>query len=263
MKIISLAENQSFGCCKPVHGLSLYIETKKHKMLFDVGPDETILENAALLGIDLAQVDTVVISHGHYDHGGALELFLNVNHQAKVYLQKRAFEAHYSLHGEEKVPIGLNPAWMTHPQLVLLDGDAAIDEELQVFTVQHTEKCHSKMNNILLDDQGMDAFPHEQNLLITDEQNLLCCGCGHTGLINILEKSPLKPAVVVGGLHLHSPRTGENVTETFLDEMISELRIYSATQFYTCHCTGEVPYRYLSERMPNMHYLSCGEQIEA
>ena len=262
MKIISLVENQSFGCCKPVHGLSLYIETPRHKMLFDVGPDETILENAKLLGVDLTAVDTVVISHGHYDHGGALEAFLGVNHTANVYIQRRAFENHYSLHGTEKVPIGLNSALMDHPQIILLDGDTVLDEELQVFTVQHTEKCHSKMNDILLDDSGMDPFPHEQNLLVKGEENMLFCGCGHSGLINILEKSPLRPALVVGGLHLHSPRTGENVTETLLDDMISELRAYSNTQFYTCHCTGEIPYQYLSSRMENMHYLFCGACIE-
>ena len=42
-------------------------------------------------------VDTVVISHGHYDHGGGLKTFLKLNDHAKVYIQKSAFELFYSM----------------------------------------------------------------------------------------------------------------------------------------------------------------------
>ena len=91
MKITALVENQSNCELKPVHGLALYIETEKHKLLFDLGPDDTLLKNAEKRGIDLGQVDTVVISHGHFDHGGALAAFLEVNHTARIYVQRRAF----------------------------------------------------------------------------------------------------------------------------------------------------------------------------
>ena len=63
MKITCLVENHAKGDFKPRHGLSLYIETKQHKILFDLGPDETLLENAERLRINLAQVDTVILSH--------------------------------------------------------------------------------------------------------------------------------------------------------------------------------------------------------
>ena len=72
MKITALVENQSNCDLKPTHGLSLYIETKKHKLLFDLGPDRILFENARKKGIRLEEVDTAVISHGHMDHGGAL-----------------------------------------------------------------------------------------------------------------------------------------------------------------------------------------------
>jgi 7,8-dihydropterin-6-yl-methyl-4-(beta-D-ribofuranosyl)aminobenzene 5'-phosphate synthase len=55
------------------HGLSLYIETEGLKILFDIGPDDSFLHNVGELGIDLAGVDILVISHAHYDHGGGLE----------------------------------------------------------------------------------------------------------------------------------------------------------------------------------------------
>ena len=56
-------------------GLVFYIETKKHKVLFDVGQSALFLSNAHRLNIDIQKVDTLVISHGHYDHGGGLEDF--------------------------------------------------------------------------------------------------------------------------------------------------------------------------------------------
>ena len=82
MKITALVENTSDCGLKAVHGLSFYIETRLHRLLFDLGPDGTLFHNAARLGIDLAAVDTVVLSHGHYDHGGALKRFLALNSSA-------------------------------------------------------------------------------------------------------------------------------------------------------------------------------------
>lgn len=75
MRICSLVENTSNCGMRTAHGLSFYIETKNHRVLFDVGQDETIFENARKMSIQLEDVDIVVISHGHYDHGGALEKF--------------------------------------------------------------------------------------------------------------------------------------------------------------------------------------------
>lgn len=75
MRIISLVENTARAELKAKHGLSLYIETDNHRILFDLGPDKTLYANAKKRNIDLTKVDTVIISHGHADHGGALKDF--------------------------------------------------------------------------------------------------------------------------------------------------------------------------------------------
>jgi mRNA degradation ribonuclease J1/J2 len=71
MIIKTLVENtalsKNFGS---EHGLSLYIEANSHKILFDVGASELFLENAKKLNVDISEVDYLIISHGHYDHGG-------------------------------------------------------------------------------------------------------------------------------------------------------------------------------------------------
>ena len=63
MKIISLVENTIKSELKAKHGLSLYIETKKHKILFDLGPDKTLFENAVKRNIDISKVDKIGRAH--------------------------------------------------------------------------------------------------------------------------------------------------------------------------------------------------------
>ena len=70
MRLVTLVEDTTAGSLPAEHGLSIYVETEKHKLLFDVGTTDLFIRNAQALGIDLTQVDTVVISHGHDDHGG-------------------------------------------------------------------------------------------------------------------------------------------------------------------------------------------------
>ncbi|MBD5153845.1 MAG: MBL fold metallo-hydrolase [Oscillibacter sp.] len=262
MKITALVENKSNCELTPVHGLALYIETEKHKLLFDLGPDDTLLKNAEKRGIDLAQVDTVVISHGHFDHGGALAAFLKVNHTAKIYVQRRAFEKHFSKSlGFLKVPIGLDRKLADHPQIVLTDGDYQIDEELRLFTVTDTSKLHSTANDTLYDENGKDGFAHEQDLMIFGEKNALIMGCGHCGVVNILERAKeYRPQICVGGYHLMIPVTKKSVPKEILDGISEELKKYGM-DFYTCHCTGEEAFQYLSARVPRMRYLSCGEEL--
>ena len=84
MRIVPLVENTTKSELKAKHGLSLYIETKLHKILFDLGSDNTLFENAVKRNIDISKVDTVIISHGHFDHGGALKKFLDVNSSANI-----------------------------------------------------------------------------------------------------------------------------------------------------------------------------------
>lgn len=111
MKIVTLLENTA--CregLRAAHGLSLYIETPRHKLLFDMGPNEDFLANAGALGVDLTAVDLAVLSHGHYDHGRGLAAFCRCNDHAPVYIHSDAFGAFYALdEGGEPRYIGLAP----------------------------------------------------------------------------------------------------------------------------------------------------------
>ena len=55
------------------HGLSLYIEANGRKILFDTGASELYLENAKKMDVNIADAELLVLSHGHFDHGGGLK----------------------------------------------------------------------------------------------------------------------------------------------------------------------------------------------
>ena len=137
-----------------------------------------------------------------------------------------------------------------------------IDSELSLFTVNETNKCHSLMNDVLYEGDKKDAFSHEQNLIITEDKTALIMGCGHAGVVNIMDKArTYQPDICVGGFHLFNPITKKNVPAMLLDDIAAELQKYKNTDFYTCHCTGRKAFRYLSREMKNLHYISCGEMI--
>ena len=97
MTITSLLENTAARAgIAAEHGLSLYIETATRRILFDMGQTDLFARNAEALGIDLSRVDLAILSHGHYDHGGGLAAFLEINQTAPVYLTEAAFLPHYN-----------------------------------------------------------------------------------------------------------------------------------------------------------------------
>lgn len=166
VKVVSLVENRSECGCIVAHGLSLYIETPHHRLLFDVGGDDTFIKNAESLGVDLSSVDIVIISHGHRDHGGALSQFLELNNTAKIYIQRQAFEPHFSHRPSGIGDIGLDVSLMSNSQVTLLDGELRIDEELTLFKVADNSECRSGANGTLYEGENPDQFGHEQNLII-------------------------------------------------------------------------------------------------
>ena len=77
------------------HGLSILLETERHRILLDTGASDVFLRNAETLGVDLQNVDYLFLSHGHSDHTGGLAHFLNINHQARVIVAQEAVGGQY------------------------------------------------------------------------------------------------------------------------------------------------------------------------
>ena len=71
---------------KPAVLQNIYIETLKHKLLLDAGQTNAMIHNAEIVGADLSSVDTIVLSHGHYDHSGGILPFCEINPHARIYM---------------------------------------------------------------------------------------------------------------------------------------------------------------------------------
>ena len=95
-KIVILSDNREGNALmRTEHGLSVYLETDKHKFLLDTGASDAFIKNTSVLGVKLQDVDYVFISHGHSDHIGGLRYFLDINSKAKVLLSPNIRKAQY------------------------------------------------------------------------------------------------------------------------------------------------------------------------
>ncbi len=275
MKIVNLIENtEGNPDCVSAHGLSFYVETKKHKLLLDLGPSEDTLRNAAALGIELSDVDTVILSHGHYDHSGGIIPFTKINNKAAIYMQATATEAYFADDGNDAPEryryIGIDPDIEKLPQVRFISGDTVIDDELELFTIQKRSHELPFTNKRLLVRKGneyiRDDFRHEHYLVIRqDGKSVLMSGCAHNGILSIMdayvEKYGKAPDAVISGFHLmkKTPYREEEIRE--IEDIARELNKYP-TRFFTCHCTGVDAFDIMKTIMgERLSYVHSGEEI--
>ena len=256
MKITCLLENTTAApAVAAEHGLSLYIEVGNRRILFDMGQTDLFARNAEVLGIDLPRVDLAILSHGHYDHGGGLATFLEINKTAPVYITPAAFLPHYN--GTQKY-IGLDTSMQEHPRLRVVSGDLSLGIGLTLLTPNGRKRRHSLGCFGLTERVGdtflPDDFRHEQYLLIEEGgRRVLFSGCSHAGIRDIVEW--FSPDVLIGGFHVSKMALGEELTA------LGEALATHGTDYYTCHCTGEAQFAFLRERMPRLWYLAGGQTI--
>ena len=276
MRIINLIENtEGRSGCINEHGLSFYIETGKHKALLDLGQTDNSLRNAKEVGVNLEAVDTVVLSHGHYDHSGGIMPFAGINDQAIIYMQESAGGEYYADDGKHVVGdsyryIGIDKEILKLPQVRLIQGDHVIDDELEVFTI--TKRTHmlpfTNKRLLIKTEEGFvpDDFVHEHFLVVKDiGLTVLMSGCAHNGILSILdayrEKYGKLPDVVISGFHLMVKREYRENELLEVRAIAEELSNYPI-KFYTCHCTGVPAYEEMKKIMGDkLEYIHSAEEV--
>ena len=263
MKIIVLIENTTCSTdLKGQHGLSFYIENQGTKILFDCGADELFLENARKLGVDISDIDFLVISHGHYDHGGGLESFLKENDKAKIIINKYAFDDYYGKVLFFKEYIGLNKALRDNKRIVFKDQNTELSNNMFVLTNITGDKYRSGKSKLLKRKNGKllpDDFRHEHCLIIND---VLFAGCSHNGIINIYDnaKEIKEIKYIFGGFHLYNPVSKQTEDRTLIENIANEFK-HENVKIYTGHCTGKKAYKILKSIMgDNIEELSTGKE---
>ena len=241
MKITTLIENTTLSpTLTAEHGLSLFVETASCRFLFDAGQSGAFADNARKLGIDLKTADFAVLSHGHYDHGGGMLKFLELNRRAKLYLREDAFGTYCN--GTRKY-IGLDSRLRQSGRLVLTGAEHVIAPGLTL------KSCNDLQHRVPTDPFGLteqigsfflpDEFRHEQYLLMEEDGNrILLSGCSHKGILNILDW--FRPEVLVGGFHFKQLPPDSPQLVAYGEAMAK----YN-TLFYTGHCTGQPQFEVL------------------
>jgi len=275
MKITVLIENSEAPDRAELlyeHGLSLHIAFQGKSILFDMGASEAFSKNAGFLGIDLSGVNSAVISHHHYDHGGGLSKFIELNKSANIYLNDAPDgESYFKALGFIKRYIGLDArVFDANPErFVFVDQNIEILPD--VFIIPKVELTYPipEGNKYLYLKKGskwrLDDFLHELILVIKERDGLVVfSGCSHNGIPNIIDTvnkqfGDISIKAVIGGFHLiglpmfntmaGSKREVENVGRKTLT--------YPVEKVYSGHCTGQKAYQVLKgvmgEELDQLH----------
>ena len=285
MKWTVLSDNRSYDSCLfTEHGLSVLLQTERHKILLDTGASDVFVRNAEQLGIDLSDVGYVFISHGHSDHAGGLRYFLEHNQNAQVIVSPDAMSGKFFSKRGNLHSITTEWPEIGDDRLILINQTFEITEGIHV--IAHIPQKHPmpKGNQHLYvqDADGAyihDDFRHELALYV---EGLLFTGCAHSGLENILAACPWPVHTVVGGFHLldgqelpeqrepsssieRPSRDGsrQSQSEEELKALAQRLKArYPQTQFYTSHCTGNNVFEVMKSVMgEQLQSFRCGTII--
>lgn len=251
------------------HGFSALITiatgSRTRSLLFDVGSSpEGVTWNAKILSTSLQTVESIVLSHGHYDHTGGLERAMAEMPNAQtlhvhphVWRRRRILNSawngreHSILSREVIEDAGLEIVERTGPSLVL-GGHVLVTGEIdRVTSFEHGVVDQEAFiggewvaDHETLDDQSLVIHVRDGGLVVIT-------GCSHAGIVNILRQAaalvPGEPILaVVGGLHLNGVDV-ESVLRLVVDEFVA-----AAPEVVVCsHCTGASAFAELSYALPD------------
>ena len=259
-------------------GLSLHIAFNGRNILFDAGASGSFANNAGHLSVNVSYIDTVVLSHHHFDHGGGLRRFLELNSTAKVYLGRTPDgDCIGKKYGLINKYIGLD-------KTLIMDSPGrfeAVTENTEilhdVFIFHHILGSHPKPHgnkHLFLKRGGIlvpDDFAHEIIMAIKEDGKLVVfTGCSHNGILNMVDTVaskfkgvPIK--AVIGGFHLIGvpPLNFMAGTKSEVRGLARSILDYPIEKTYTGHCTGTPAFKVLKsvmgERLIDIRTGSCFE----
>lgn len=277
MKLTVLTDDSSSNHEKffTEHGLCFYIEDDDKKILFDTGYSDVFIKNAFTLGINLLDLDYIVLSHGHYDHTWGLA------HYFTLYMT--AFKQ------KQKVK---KPTIITHPDTFLekfeqnrgeigcLVNKEKLEKTFNVITTKETYNLTSNliflgevprlndfeakepMDMVLRDGKYEDDYIMEDSALVykSEQEISILTGCSHSGICNIVEHAKnicneKKIYAIIGGFHLI------NTPKEKMLKIIQYLQNQSTKNLYPCHCTDFIAKAELTKELGAKN-IGVGSVIE-
>ncbi len=273
VRITVLVENtaESLGLLAE-HGLAFWIEAGSQCTLFDTGQGGVLTNNAYRLGISLSRVDTIVLSHGHYDHTGGLTDFFKGNATTVIYTHADALKPKFArnkdgISRQIGIPyISQQALEHRRDRLVLIEKPTPLSNGLIVTgPVPRVTDFEDTGGPFFLDSQCVrpDPLADDQAVCFESSQGtVVLLGCAHAGVINTLryvqKLTGGRPIhTVLGGMHL----VGASAER--LERTIDELLKLEIDRIGPAHCTGRAASAALWDTLPN-RFIPCpvGTQVE-
>jgi len=221
-------------------------------ILFDTGESGAFADNAIQLGVDLQTIDFVVLSHHHFDHGGGLRRFLQLNPKATIYLRGPAVSECYGklLWFQKYVGIDRELFREYRDRFTFVNEQATVAPGVCIVTeVGRTYPMPRGNRAIFVKTDGnleLDSFAHELVLVIQEPDGLgVFTGCAHQGILNMVQAvtkafpgSAIKS--VFGGFHLMAmpPFNFKSGSKEEVSQIGKKLLEFPVKRVFTCHCTG-------------------------
>jgi len=277
LKIVTLAENNNNehpGLTKEF-GFAVYIENGDDKIIFDTAKAGEFLNNAKKLNIDLSQVNTMILSHAHYDHcGGVMDYYNKYGGDGKTLFVKDSFfdladnkyyhdtvgiKLDFSDGTPGYFPVGIDfneeDLKAKNVTIEYIDGNAIRVGKNAVLFGNFTPRMDPKM---VVKDNGeyvIDDFDEEVALAIDTEKGLvIVTGCSHNGILNIVndiqKRTGKKVYAVLGGFHLL------DATEEQIQDTIDRFKELDVEKIGLSHCTGALATQMFLEQLPEKTFIN-------
>lgn len=252
---ISVLVEDSTNLSKPElmakHGLSFYLESKSigvsSNVLVDAGPaPDFALRNAMNMNLDLKKIDSIFLTHGHYDHSGAiLKILEHINHPVPIVAHPEIFNPKIA-YKPKLTSIGLacdssdvrssgGILFLTRNSFKITKGIMTTGEIQRTTDLESVIGLWTIKNGLLIEDNMLD----EQSLLINIKNKglVIVIGCGHPGVINIIKHAKKITGIekihsIIGGMHF------VNYDIKKIKIIVKELSKIDFNSIYPCHCTG-------------------------
>ena len=275
-RLTTVSENTAFARPRGLlaeWGLSVLVETDDQNVLLDTGASISAPRNGFLLGVDWQRIDTIVLSHGHYDHTGGLRgVISRINKQVKVVAHPDVFDAKYMQISQDETPVyigipfqraeleSLGADFHLTAEPVWLTDSIVTSGEIPMITDYETIDpglCTRRDGELV-----PDPVADDQALFIKTDRGLaVVLGCAHRGIINTLRHAQKVTGVeqvhtVVGGTHLI------RASEIQMEMTIAELKEIGIERLGVSHCTGMgAAVRLAQEFGPKFFFNNAGVRI--
>ena len=252
-KITVLVENDAPAGLESEHGLSLFVETLESTFLFDCGQTGMAWRNAARLGVDLASVQFVVLSHSHYDHAQGFPSLLEEVKPKAIYTGPDFWQEKYSFDSDSGQYLykgcGFKEVDLRNwgIQQKVCEDVLDLDDTARLIT---GFDMHCSFETIPKkfrrgETKEADFFDDEICLSLKEKDGIsLIVGCSHRGILNIVsavqEKTGLPVRRIIGGIHL------DGAEQERIEKTMQEFKRLGIQELNLCHCSGRIAKGHIS-----------------